>query len=77
MWKYDTSIFFFWRVESQSLVGQGFASSTGPLLAFFPVSRQCKWTAVSLRFSGFHRRFGRVAGRFYRPLNHIPEMRLT
>jgi hypothetical protein len=64
-------------MESRSLVGQGFASSTEPFLAFFPVSRQCKWTAVSLRFSGFHRRFVRVAGHFCRPTNHIPGMRLA
>jgi hypothetical protein len=31
MWKYDTSIYAFWRMESRILVGQGFASDTTPI----------------------------------------------
>ncbi|CAN7562581.1 hypothetical protein LJR034_004168 [Caballeronia sp. LjRoot34] len=52
MWKYDTLFFFFWQMESRRLMGQGFASSAEPILALFFMSRQSKWTVVSLSFFG-------------------------
>jgi len=47
MWKYDTPICHFWQMESRILVGQGFAGSVEPILAFFYMSRQSKWTVDS------------------------------